>query len=173
LKLDQQHAAASESSRQQTQHLRQVLEQHQAWTALHQVLLSEVQEDSWRLARLQLAPGKLELAGWSRDFEVLNASRHRLTDQLQAAWPESAPPATAAHVSPHEARPLAPSSVKGPAPSPSSKERVRQTSVSVRAGPELDSLKDAAGLEFTWVSAWPTFKTIAAPAKGMAQGATP
>jgi hypothetical protein len=173
LKLDQQHAAASESSRQQTQHLRQVLEQHQAWTALHQVLLSEAQEDSWRLARLQLAPGKLELAGWSRDFEALNASRHRLTDQLQAAWPESAPPATAAHVFPHEARPLAPSSVKGPAPSPSSKERVRQTSVSVRAGPELDSLKDAAGLEFTWVSAWPTFKTIAAPAKSMAQGATP
>ena len=165
LKLDQQHAAASESSRQQTQHLRQVLEQHQAWTALHQVLLSEAQEDSWRLARLQLAPGKLELAGRSRDFEALNASRQRLTDQLQAAWPESAPPATAAHVSPHEARPLA--------PSPSSKERVRQTSVSVRAGPELDSLKDAAGLEFTWVSAWPTFKTIAAPAKSMAQGATP
>jgi len=177
LKLDQQHAAASESSRQQTQHLRQVLEQHQAWTALHQALRSEAQEDSWRLARLQLAPGKLELVGWSRDFEALNASRNRLTDQLQAAWPESVAPATAAsvspHVSPHEARPLASSSVKGPAPSPSSNERVRQTSVSVRGRPDVDSLKDAAGLEFTWVSSWPTFKTVAAPAKSMAQGATP
>lgn len=165
LKLAQQQAAASESSRQQTQHLRQVLEQHQAWMALNQALLSEAQDDSWRLARLQLAPGKLELGGWSRDFEALNASRQRLTEQLQAAWPESPVPATAAKVAPHEARPVA--------PSPSSNERVHQTSVSVRAGSALDSLKEAAGLEFVWVSPWPTFKPMAAPAKSMAQGATP
>ncbi|WP_353246417.1 hypothetical protein [Limnohabitans sp.] len=173
LKLEQQQAAASESSRLQTQHLRQVLEQHQAWMALNQALLSEAQDDSWRLARLQLAPGKLELGGWSRDFDALNASRQRLTEQLQAAWPVSPVPATAAKVAPHEARPVAPSAVKGPAPSPSSNERVHQTSVSVRAGSALDSLKEAAGLEFVWVSPWPTFKPMAAPAKSMAQGATP
>jgi hypothetical protein len=173
LKLEQQEAAARESSRQQTQHLRQVLEQHQAWMALHQALQSEAQDDSWRLARLQLAPGKLEIGGWSRDFEALNASRQRLTQQLQTAWPESPDPATAARVATHEALQLAPSAVKGPDPSTSSSERVRQTSVSVRAGSALDSLKDAAGLEFVWVSPWPTFKPMAAPAKSMAQGAAP
>jgi hypothetical protein len=160
LKLAQQQAAARESSRQQTQHLRQVVEQHQSWTALNQALLSEAQKDSWRLVRLQLAPGKLELSGWSRDFEVLNASRHRLTDQLQAAWPEPLVPAT-------------PSSLKTPAPSTSSTERVRQTSVSVRGGPNFDGLKDAAGLDFVWVSPWPNFKPMAAPAQSRAQGGSP
>jgi hypothetical protein len=171
LKLEKQQVAARENSRLQTQHLRQVSEQHQAWTALHQALLSEAQEDSWRLVRLQLEPGKLELSGWSRDFDALNAARHRLTSQLQAAWPESVAPATAASVSPHEARPVAPSSVKGPAPKLT--ERVRQTSVSVRGGSDPDGLKDAAGLDFVWVSPWPTFTPMAAVAKGMAQGATP
>lgn len=177
LKLEKQQAAALDSSRQQTQHLRHVLEQHQAWTTLHQALLSEAQEGSWRLARLQLEPGKLELSGWSRDFEALNASRHRLTSQLQAAWPESVAPATAASVSPHlspdEAWPVAPSSVKGPALNKPLTERVRQTSVSVRGGSDPDSLKDAAGLDFVWVSPWPTFKPMAAAAKGMAQGVPP
>ncbi|WP_353236638.1 hypothetical protein [Limnohabitans sp.] len=173
LKHEQQQAAASESSRQQTQHLGQVLEQNQTWMALHQALLSEAQEDSWRLVRLQLAPGKLELSGWSRDFDALNASRQRLTEQLQAAWPESPVLTMAPNVGPHEARHAAPSSVKGLAPSTSSTERFRQTSVSVRAGPALDSLKDAAGLEFVWVSSWPTFKPMAAPAQSKAQGTPP
>ena len=173
LKLEQQQAAARESSRQQTQHLRQVVQQHQAWAALNQALLSEAQEDSWRLARLQLAPGKLELSGWSRDFDALNASRHRLMAHLQAAWPESVAPTNTANVSPSGSTHVAPNSVTGTSPSPSSNEWVRQTSVSVRGGPDLNSLKDTAGLEFVWVSPWPTFKTMAAPAKSMAQGATP
>jgi hypothetical protein len=173
LKLEQQQVAARESSRQQTQHLRQVLEQHQAWTALHQALHSEAQEDSWRLVRLQLASGKLELSGWSRDFEALNASRHRLTDLLQKAWPETLFLANAANVATHEAQHVAPSSVKGPAPSSVSAERVRQTSVSVRVGPHFERSQDAAGLEFVWVSPWPTFKPMAASAQSMAQGAAP
>ena len=177
LKLEKQQAAALDSSRQQAQHLRQVLDQHQAWAALNQALLSEAQGDSWRLVRLQLEPGKLEFSGWSRDFDALNASRHRLMAHLQAAWPESVPPVTAANVAPHvssgDARPMAPSAVKGSAPNTPLTERVRQTSVSVRGGPDPDSLKEAAGLDFVWVSPWPTFKPVAAPAKGMAQGATP
>lgn len=176
-KLEKQQSAALDSSRQQAQHLRQVLEQHQAWMALNQALLSEAQGDSWRLVRLQLEPGKLEFSGWSRDFDALNASRHRLTSQLQAAWPESVAPATAANVAPHvssgDARPMAPSAVKAPALNTPLTERVRQTSVSVRGGPDPDSWKDAAGLDFVWVSPWPTFKPMAAPAKSMAQGATP
>jgi hypothetical protein len=177
LKLEKQQAAALDSSRQQAQHLRQVTEQHQAWAALNQALLSEAQGDSWRLVRLQMEPGKLEFSGWSRDFDALNASRHRLTSQLQAPWPESVAPATAAsvspHVSPHEARPVAPSSVKGPTPKTPLIERVRQTSVSVRGGSDPDGLKDASGLDFVWVSPWPTFKPMAAAAKGIAQGTTP
>jgi hypothetical protein len=177
LKLEKQQVAARENSRLQTQHLRQVSAQHQAWTALNQALLSEAQEDSWRLVRLQLEPGKLELSGWSRDFDALNAARHRLTSQLQAAWPESVAPATAAsvspHLSPHEVRPVAPSSVKGPAPKKPLTERVRQTSVSVRGGSDTDSLKDAGGLDFVWVSPWPNFTPMAPAAKSMAQGTTP
>jgi len=177
LKLEKQQAAALDSSRQQTQHLRQVLEQNQAWVALNQALLSAAQEGSWRLVRLQMESGKLELSGWSRDFESLNASRHRLTSQLQAAWPESVAPATAAsvspHVSPHEPRPVAPSSVKGQAPNTPLTEWVRQISVSVRGGPDPDSLKDAAGLDFVWVSPWPTFTPMAPAAKSMAQGTPP
>jgi Tfp pilus assembly protein PilN len=173
LKLEQQQAAARESSRQQMQHLRQVLGQHQAWSALNQALLLEAQEDSWRLVRLQLEPGKLELSGWSRDFEALNASRRRLTDHLQAAWPESLAQSTAAHVAPSEAQHVTPSSAKGRALSTTSTEQVRQTSVSVRGGPDMNSFKNAAGLDFVWVSPWPTFKSMAAPAQSMAQGATP
>jgi hypothetical protein len=177
LKFEKQQAAALDSSRQQAQHLRQVFEQHQAWAALNQALLSEARADSWRLVRLQLASGQLELSGWSRDFDALNASRHRLKNQLQAAWPESGTPVTAAnvapHVSPHEARPGVPSSVEGPAPNTPLTERVHQTSVSVRGGPDPNSLKDAAGLDFLWISPWPTFQPMAAAAKGMRQGATP
>jgi hypothetical protein len=173
LQLEQQQAAAGERSRQQTQHLHQVLQQHQAWAALNQALHSKAQEDSWRLVRLQLASGQLELSGWGRDFDTLNASRQRLTEQLQAAWPESLAPSNVANVAPLEARPMAPSSVKGTAPSTALSERVRQTSVSVRGGSDLDSLKGTAGLEFVWVSPWPTFKPVAAPAKSMSQGAAP
>jgi Tfp pilus assembly protein PilN len=173
LKLAQQRAAARESSRHQAQHLRQVAQQNQAWTALNQALLSEAQEASWRLMRLQLAPEKLELSGWSRDFDALNASRHRLTDQLHAAWPESLVPATAANGTAQGDQHGTPSFVKDPAPSTSSTERVRQTSVSVRAGADLDSSQNPAGLEFVWVSPWPTFKPMVAPAQSMAQGATP
>ena len=169
LKLEQQQAAGRESSQQQAQHLRQVLQQHQAWTSLNQALHSEAQEDSWRLVRLQLAPGKLELSGWSRDFDALNASRHRLMVHLQAAWPESVAPSTAANLSPNGS----PNEAHHVAPTPPSNERVRQTSVSVRGGPDLDRLKDTEGLEFVWVSPWPTFKSMAASAKSMAQGATP
>lgn len=173
LELEQQQAAARESSRHQAQHLRQVSAQHQAWMALNQAMLSEAQEGSWRLVRLQLEPGKLELNGWSRDFDALNASRQRLTDQLHAAWPESLVPANPAKGAPQEDQHVTPSSVKYPAPSTSSTERVRQTSVSVRGGPHLDRLTEAAGLEFVWVSPWPTFKPIDAPAQRMVQGATP
>lgn len=174
LKLAQQRAAARESSQNQAQHLRQVLEQHQAWTALNQALHSEAQEASWRLVRLQLAPGKLELSGWSRDFDALNASRQRLTDLLHAAWPESLAQENAPNGATQEDQHLSPSSVKGPVPSTSAAEQVRQTSVSVRAGADLDSSQNPAGLEFVWVSPWPTFKPKAAPAQSMAhQGAAP
>ena len=177
LKLEKQQVAARENSRLQAQHLRQVSAQHQAWTALNQAMFSEALEGSWRLVRLQLEPGKLELSGWSRDFDALSASRHRLTSQLQAAWPESVAPSTAANVtpqvSPHEARPMAPSSVKSLAPNTPLPERVRQTSVSVRGGSDPDSWKDAAGLDFVWVSSWPTFMPMAPAANTMAKGAAP
>ena len=173
LQLEQQQAAARESNRHQTHFLRQVSQQNQAWMALNHALLSEAQEASWRLVRLQLVPGKMELSGWGRDFEALNASRHRLTHQLMAAWPDSLVPATAADVAPHEGQQMTPSSAQAPAPSPSPNEWVRQTSVSVRGGADLDRLKATAGLEFVWVSPWPTFKPMAAMAQSRAQGVTP
>jgi hypothetical protein len=172
LRLEKQQVAARENSRLQTQHLRQVSAQQQAWTALHQALLSEAQEGSWRLERLQLEPGKLELSGWSPDFDALNASRHRLTSQLQAAWPEPVVPATA-NGAPQEDQQLTPSAVKGLASNTPLTERVRQTSVSVRGGSSPDSSKEAAGLDFVWVSPWPTFKPMAAAAKPTAQGTSP
>jgi hypothetical protein len=169
LKLEQQQVAVRESSRQQAQHLRQVSQQHQAWAVLNEALLRETQETSWRLARLQLEPGKLELSGWSRDFEALSAARHKLMAQMQAHWPEPAAAATA----PNASLNATPSSVTGSAPIPSSTELVRQTSVSARGGPSLDGFTEPVGLDFVWVSPWPILKPLAVPAKNMAKGGAP
>lgn len=169
LKLEQQQVAARERSRQHTQHLWQVSQQHQAWAVLNEALLREAQGASWRLARLQLEPGKLELSGWSRDFETLNASRHKLMTQLQTLGPESLVSGTASNASPN----AAPGSGAGSAPMPSSHELVRQTSVSARSGSRPDGSSEPAGLDFIWVSPWPILKPVAVPVKNRVKEGSP
>ena len=156
-KLAQQRVTEQDRQRQQLQQLRQISQQHQAWTALNQVLLGEVQDAKWRLTRLQLEAGKLELSGWSRDFDALKSSRHRLMAQLKAHRPELEPPAVASNST----------------PSPSSTDWVRQTSVNIRTGQKFEGHSEPLGLDFVWVSPWPAFKPTATDLKSVAKGAVP
>lgn len=165
LKLEQQQAAQRDRHRQQTQHLRQIADQHRAWAGLHEALLSEAADGTWRLTRLQLDPGQLALSGWSRDFDTLSATRHTLSAQLQAHWPPGLTPAAASSG--------ALNAGTGTAPRPSPVEWVRQTSVSARGGSGVVGGSDPLGVEFVWASPWPTFKTMATNAKGASKGDAP
>ena len=153
-KLAQQSVAEQDRNRQQTQHLWQIAQQHHVWTGLNEALHSEVQNATWRLTRLQLEPGKLELSGWSRDFDTLKSSRHQLIAQLQAHWPKSVMPAADSHATP------------GSAPT----EWVRQTSVNIPPGPALDGATHPQGVEFVWVSPWPKIKPLTAGVQSVAKG---
>jgi hypothetical protein len=156
-KLAQQRVVEQERNRQQTQHLWQIAQQHHVWTGLNQALHSEVQSATWRLTRLKLEPGNMELSGWSRDFDALKFSRHQMMAQLEAHWPKSVPPAADSHAMP------------GSAPT----EWVRQTSVNVPTGQALDGATHPQGVEFVWVSPWPTLKPLAARVQNVAQGDVP
>ncbi|MCO4089536.1 MAG: hypothetical protein HEQ17_11560 [Limnohabitans sp.] len=148
VKHRRQHKVAIEKNRQQAQHLRQIAQQHQAWTALNEAFNSEMQGSNWRLLRLQLEPGRLELQGWSRDFESLGAARQKLMDHLQSHVPEPKP----AQEMPHDG--------------------VRQTRVSNRSGAAAGPV-EGAGLEFVWVTAWPVFQPAAAPTHNQGAGDKP
>lgn len=162
LKLAQQRLAEQDRQHQQAHQLRQISQQHQAWTALNQVLLDEAQDASWRLTRLQLEPGKLELSGWSRDLAALTSSRHKLIAQLEANLPESAA-STAASTAASAAK-----------LGPMSSDWVRQTSVNIRTGPSFEGHSAPSGLDFVWISPWPSFKPMATDLKSVAQkGAVP
>jgi hypothetical protein len=156
-KLAQQRVAEQERNRQQTQHLSKIAQQHHVWTGLNQALHSEVQNATWRLTRLKLEPGNMELSGWSRDFDALKSSRHQLMAQLEAHWPKSVTPAA--------------DSIPMPGSAPT--EWVRQTSVNVPAGQALDGATHPQGLEFVWVSPWPTLKPLTARVQNVAQGDVP
>ncbi|WP_300556787.1 hypothetical protein [Limnohabitans sp. Rim8] len=156
-KLAQQRVAEQDRQRQQSQQLRKISQQHHAWIALNQVLLGEVQDAKWRLTRLQLGSGKLELSGWSRDFDALKSSRHRLMAQLEAHRPESEAPAAASNAT----------------PSSTPTDWVRQTSVNIRTGPNFEGHSEPLGLDFVWVSPWPGFKPMATDLQSVAKGAVP
>jgi|GEM_PF-1408763 len=149
MKREQQQLAAREVHRQQAQHLQQIMQQHHAWAALYEVLLSLAEDGSWRLSRLQLESGTLELGGWSRDFEHLNAARDKLTRHLQAHLPAPAP--------------------STPAPV----DLVRQTRVVARVDPGLGGTLDARGVEFAWVSPWPALQPSGLPAPKPGAGGKP
>lgn len=165
LKLQQRQVAERDRHRHQIHHLRQIAEQHQAWTGLHEALLSEAQEETWRLTRLQLDLGKLALSGWSRDFDALNVSRLQLTARLQAHWPKALGAGAASNA--------APSAVTGSAPIPTPAEWVRQTSVNTRDGSVREGGSEPFGVEFVWASQWPTFQPIAAQAKNVVKADAP
>lgn len=151
MKREQQEVAARDAHRQQAQHLQHIMQQHQAWAALYEALLSQAQDGSWRLSRLQLASGTLELGGWSRDFEHLNAAREKLMTHLQGHLPAPSPvPATQAPV-----------------------DLVRQTSLVTRVEPSLGGAVDAMGVEFAWVSPWPTLPPSGLPAQRPGAGGRP
>jgi hypothetical protein len=156
-KLAQQRVAEQERNRQQTQHLWQIAQQHRVWTGLSEALHSEVQNATWQLTRLQLEPGKMELSGWSHDFNALKSSKHRLMAQLEAHWPKSVTPAADSDAT------------AGSAPT----EWVRQTSINIPAGQALDGATHPQGVEFVWVSPWPSLKPLAAGVQSVAKGAVP
>ena len=104
--------------------------------------------ENWRLLRLQLESGRLELHGWSRDFESLSASRQKLMGHLHS------------HVPP----PMPAGEMPG--------ELVRQTRVNTRGGAAAGSIEDM-GLEFVWVTAWPVFKPTAEPLRHQGAGGRP
>lgn len=149
LKREQQQVAARDAHRQQALFLQQITQQHQAWDALYEVLLSQVDHASWRLSRLQLESGKLELVGWSRDFEHLNATRGKLMTHLQSQLPEPLPSSVAAQ------------------------DLVRQTSVVSRVDPGHGGALDAVGVEFVWASRWPLLQSSSPPAQKTASGDRP
>lgn len=134
LQHEQQQVAARDAQRQQALFLQQITQQHQAWAALHGFVLSQVPHGSWRLSRLQLESGQLELGGWSRDFAHLNATRQQLTTHLQSQLPAHWP----AHQAPVDL--------------------VRQTSVVSQDAPGHVDAKNAVGLEFAWTSRWPVLQ---------------
>jgi hypothetical protein len=148
-KREQQQVAAREAHRQQALFLQQITQQHQAWAALYEVMLSQVDHAAWRLSRLQLESGKLELVGWSRDFEHLNATRGKLMTHLQSHLPEPLPSS------------LAPQDL------------VRQTSVVSRVDPGHGGALDAKGVEFVWVSRWPVLQPSSPPAQKTGSGDRP
>jgi len=156
-KLAQQSVAEQDRNRQQTQHLWQIAQQHHVWTGLNEALQSEAQNATWRLTRLQLEPGKMELNGWSRDFDALKSSKHRLMAQLEAHWPKSVTPA------------VEPNATPSSAPT----EWVRQTSVNIPPGQVLDGTIHPQGVEFVWVSPWPKLKPLTAGVQSVGKGAVP
>lgn len=149
LKHAQQQGVAIEKKRQQVQHLSGINEQHQAWAALNEALRSEAIGISWRLSSLQIESGKLEMSGWSRDFDSLSATRQKLTTHLQR------------HVSEPETT------------SPRPGDLVRQTSVAARGAHAAESAEEVMGVEFVWVSPWPVFKTLNAIARPSDTGGRP
>lgn len=148
-KLRQQQKVASDTRRQQALHLQHITLQHQAWAALYDALTRQAPGDAWRLSRLQLESGQLELSGWSRDFDHLNAHRDRLSRHLQAHWP--APVASA------------------PGPSVA----FRQNSVVTRLGPSPGGAGSDTGLEFVWVSPWPAWPPAGLPGRQAGAGSRP
>jgi hypothetical protein len=148
LKHRRQQNVALEKRHQQAQHLAQIAQQHQAWAALNQALRGEMQEASWRLLRLQLESGRLELQGWSRDFESLSAARQTLMGHLQSHIP---------HAQPASEMPS---------------DLVRQTRVSTRGGGAAGA-SEGMDLEFVWVTAWPALQAASIPAPSQAKGGRP
>lgn len=146
---EQQQLAAREAHRLQAQHLQHIAQQHQAWAALCEALLGQAPDAAWRLTRLQLESGRLELGGWGRDFEHLNATRQRLSAHLQAHGP-----------------PALSSSAAGV-------DLLRQTSVVARVAAGQASPADGMGLEFAWVSAWPVLSPPGSTAPKPGAGAKP
>lgn len=144
-----QQAVAIDQQRQQVQQLGWITRQHQAWAALNEALRSQAADVSWRLSRLHMESGKLELSGWSRDFDRLNATRQTLTAHLQG--PLSEPGAT---------RPLP-------------GDLVLQTSVANRGAHAQDSAGQLMGVEFVWLSPWPVFKPLNATARPADTAARP
>jgi hypothetical protein len=134
IKQEQQKAVAFEKKQQQVQHLSGITQQHQAWAALNEALRSEAADVTWRLSRLQMESGQLELSGWSRDFDSLSATRQKLTTHLQN------------HVSEPEAA------------SPLPGDLVRQTSIATRGAHTHVRAEEVMGIEVVWVSPWPVFK---------------
>ena len=149
LRQEQQRVMALERNRQEAQYLSLITRQHQAWTALNEVLRSEAAGTSWRLSRLQLESGKLELNGWSRDFDSLGDTRQKLMGNLQGHLPQP--------------------DVAGYPPL----ELVRQTSVTTRGGHDNERVEEAIGVEFVWVSSWPALKSLNAAARSSGIGARP
>lgn len=145
----QQQAVAIDQQRQQVQQLGGITRQHQAWAALDEALRRQAADVSWRLSRLHMESGKLELSGWSRDFDRLNATRQTFTAHLQD--PLSEPGAT---------RPLP-------------GDLVRQTSVATRGAHAQDSAEQVMGIEFVWLSPWPVFKPLNASARPVDTAARP
>lgn len=146
---EQLQVAARDAHRLQAQHLQQITQQHQAWAALYGVLRSQAQDASWRLSRLQLESGRLELGGWGRDYEHVNATRQQLSSHLQAHLPAPVSSSQAAV------------------------DLVRQTSVVARVAAGQASPADGMGLEFAWVSAWPVFLPPGSTAPKPGAGARP
>ena len=144
-----QQAVAIDQQRQQVQQLGWITRQHQAWAALNAALRSQAADVSWRLSRLHMESGKLELSGWSRDFDRLNATRQTLTAHLQG--PLSEPGAT---------RPLP-------------GDLVLQTSVANRGVHAQDPAGQLMGVEFVWLSPWPVFKPLNATARPADTAARP